>query len=91
MKKLQEFDIRLFDTGGALRLSVPAMVESENIARMKAGVLCSQLGLETFDVRPAGGSVGQPLESIAPPPRALSGVENAEHQFRPDSPIHADQ
>jgi len=50
MPDYAEFEIRLFGPDHELVLTVPVVAESENIARMKAAVLCSERGLKEYDV-----------------------------------------
>lgn len=50
MPDYAEFEIRLFGPDHELVLTVPVVAESENIARMKAAVLCSERGLAEYDV-----------------------------------------
>jgi hypothetical protein len=52
MAQYNDYEIRLFGPLGELQRVIPLVAESENIARMRAGLLCSEHGAESFEVHP---------------------------------------
>jgi len=50
MTGFNDFEIRLYGADGTLQKVVPLVAESEQAARMRAALLCSEQGADSFQV-----------------------------------------